>query len=149
MKNTKLKLDLDGKPLVVDLNQYKADKVDMLYDKVAELRIKNSVYSKFEKEEGETDDEWRERIAKENEKNKIRKKGEASDVFLKRIFDAKHDMYNLSFGVLNAIAEVFQLEAITEERFKSGNWMSIKKFIYDVLSLGDVPCEDFYVKDLD
>lgn len=149
MKNTVLKLDLAERPVRIDLNMYTADKAFTLFETVAQIRIDSSAFAKFPKEEKETDEDWRTRIREQAEKDQVRKKGEEMPDYLKRIFDAKHEQYQLAFKIMNAITKSFGLEEITEERFKSGNWMSIKRFIYDVLSLGDVPCEDFAVRELD
>jgi hypothetical protein len=148
MKNTRLTLQLADKPIRVELDNFTADRAFDLFDKVAEIRIRTSPYAKFPKEEGETNEQWRERISKDSEKDQIRKDGEDTDKYLKRVFDAKHESYNLAFEILNAICEVFGQEKVTEARFKSAHWMKTKQFIYDVLSLGDVPCGDFEPKEL-
>ena len=146
--SSKLILNLkEGSPIRINLDDYTADKAYDLFDKVAVIRIKNSPHAKFPREERESDDEWRERVKQESEKDQIRKKGEELEVYLRRIFDAKHEMHQQSYEILNAICEVFGLEQLTPERFKSANWMSTKKFIYDVLNLGDIPCADYLVEE--
>ena len=146
MKNTKLSLNLAERPIRIDLDQYTANRAFDLFDLVAAIRIKNSPFTKYPKEEGETNDQWRERIGKEAEKDQVRRDGEDTEVYLKRIFDSKHEMYNLSYEILNAICIVFGVETVSEERFKSANWMSVKQFIYDILTLGDIPASDFYTE---
>lgn len=145
MKNTRINLQLGTRIFRVELDQYTSSKAYELFDKVAEIRIKNSPYAKFPKLEGEADDLWRERIAKESETDKLRKDGEDTEKYLKRVFDAKLEMYELSFSILNAIAEVFNQSKVTEDEFKQGGWLGIKEFVFKVLNLGDIPCNDFYV----
>lgn len=148
MRNTILTLNLGEKPLKINLDNYQSDKVYDLFEKVAQIRIKHSAYGKFSRNEGETNEEWRERIAKEAEKESVRLDGEELDTYLKRVFDAKHEMYLIAFDVLNAICEVFGQATVSEERFKAANWLAVKKFIYDILTLGDIPANDFYTEPL-
>lgn len=148
IKNPKLRLALADRNIIVDLDQYTADKAFDLFDKVAQIRIKTSPFTKYPKEEGESTEQWRERVSKEAEKDAVRREGEEVEVHLKRIFDAKHEMYNLAFEILNAICETFGASPLTESQFKSVNWLNVKKFIYDVLSTGDISCSDFYNEEI-
>lgn len=148
MKNTKLVLNLAEKPVRIDLDLYTSDRAYELFEKVAQIRIKNSPYAKYPKQPGEGDTEWRERLRIEAEKEQIRGEEESEKAYLERVFNAKNEQFMLAKEILCSICEVFGLEQPSEARFKSGNWIATKRFIYDVLSLGDIACGDFYVEEI-
>lgn len=148
LKNTKLRLNMLDKPITVDLDQYTADRVDQLTEKVAAIRIKYSIYAKYPQEAGETREAWAERVSKLAQDEYMRKDDETVQDHLKRMFDPKTDTHKMAFEITNAICEVFGQDVVSEARYKSASWLALKNFIYDVLSLGDIPCSDFLVEDL-
>lgn len=142
----KLKINFGPNQFVVDPNTYSYDRVAELAEKVADIRRKNSLFAKYPLEEGESREKWRERIEPLMEKDMLRQEGESADDHLKRLFEAKVDTHEIAFEVVGAIADTFQLRAPTKEDFRAANWLKTRKFIYDVLNIGDIPCDDFYPK---
>lgn len=120
--------------------------VEDLREAVADIRRKHSIFAKYPMEEGESREKWKERVEPIIEADLTRKEGEGLQDHLKRIFEIKSDSHEMAPEILNAICEVFGLREVKEEDFKQSNYIDVKAFIYDVLSLGDIPCDDFYPK---
>ncbi len=133
---------------MVKCSDYSYEKVDQLREKVAEIRRKRSVYYKWPMLESETSEKWRERVAPMMDADTTRKEGESVDEHMKRLFELKSETHEMAPEVLNAISEIFSCKAPSEEDLKKSNWLETKAFIYDVLNLGDIPCDDFSGKKL-
>lgn len=95
-------------------------------------------------EEGENKEKWRARVEPLIEEDLIRKEGETLQDHLKRMFEAKSDTHEMAPEILNAICTVFGLKSVSEEDFRKANYLDVKAFIYDVLSVVDIPADDFY-----
>lgn len=144
--NLKLRINFGTRQFVVNCNDLTYDRAIDLADKVAEVRMKSSLLSKFPMDEGEGREKWLERIEPLLEKDRIRKDGESTDDHLKRLFGGKIDSHEAAYDITNAIAKAFDLQPVTMAEFKAANWMAIKSFIYDVLNMADVPADEFYPK---
>ena len=97
-------------------------------------------------EEGESRDKWRTRVEPQMESDLTRQDGESVGDHMKRMFELKSETQDMAPKVLASICEVFNLRTPEEDQFKKANWLDVKQFIYNVLSLGDIPCDDFLPK---
>jgi hypothetical protein len=144
--NMKLNVEVGSTRMAVDCNNYRYEVVEELRELVADIRRKHSIFSKYPMDEEETKEKWRARVEPEIELDLVRKDGEKFEDHLKRMFEAKTDSHEMAPEILNAIAKVFSLREVSIDDFKKSNWLDVKAFIYDILSLGDIPAEDFYPK---
>lgn len=148
LEKLKMRVNVGQRQLVVNCADYTYERAVELADKVAEVRRKNSLFSKYPMEEGETREKWRERIEPLLENDIVRKDGESETEHLGRLFESRVDSHDAAFDIVNAIATSFGNAPFSKEDFKKTNWIDIRGFIYDVLNLGDIPCDDFYPKRL-
>lgn len=142
----KLRINFGTRQFIVNCNDLTYDRAVELADKVAAIRMKSSLLSQFPMEEGETREKWLERIEPLTDKDRQRKDGESVDDHLKRLFDGKIRSHNAAFEITNAIAETFNLPAVSKEDFKTANWLMVKSFLYDVLNLSDISADEFEPK---
>ena len=145
-QNLKIKINFGARQFIVNCNDLIYDRAVELAEKVAEIRMKTTLLSKYPMEEEETKDKWLERIGPLLEKDRLRKPGEAIEVHLKRISGAAVASHEAAFGVINAIAEVMGMPKVDLADFKSASWIAIKGFIYDVLTMADVDADEFAPK---
>lgn len=144
-KDLKFILEVGEVRVGVDTANYTLDKVEELREKVSEIRINNSPFSKYPMEEGETREKWSERVSPIVQEEEARKEGESSEDHLKRIFTAKNDAQTVAFEIFKAVTDVFNLRTFSKEEFKKVNWIKLKKFLYDVLDTADIPASEYYV----
>jgi molecular chaperone GrpE (heat shock protein) len=105
------------------------------------------VYAKYPFEEGESREKWAERVSKAAQEEYSRQDGETAEAHLKRMFEIKNEAHEMAFEIMNAIAEVFGLKKVTKSDLDKVSWLSLKSFIYDILSMADIPgAEDFLPK---
>ena len=148
MADTKLKINIGGNQFVVNCADYTCGRKDELTEKMLEIIRTNSIFTKYPMEEEESREKWQERVQKDMDKDKERKEGESVEEHLKRVLSPKNDAQEMALATLNAIAETFGLRQVTPEDLKNTNWLAVKRFLFDVLSMGDVPGADvFWVKD--
>lgn len=143
-KDIRMSIQLGDCRLVADTANYTYDKVCELAERVAEIRSKNSLFAKYPLEENENKEDWAKRIEPKMQEELLRREGEKEEDHLKRIYGAKVDAHATAYGIMNAIAEVLCSKNVTLEDFKRCNWLSAQQFIYDVLSMGMIPCDDFF-----
>lgn len=148
IEKLRLKINIGTRQFVVNCTEYTYEKATELAEKVAEIRRANSLFSKYPMEEGETREKWRERIEPLLESDVVRKDGESVQEHLGRLFESKVDSHNNAFDIMNAIGSSFGQQPLSKDEFKKANFLEIKSFIYDVLNLGDIACDDFYPKRL-
>lgn len=139
-----MKLVLLG--LIVNCNDYSYEKVDALREKVADIRRSSSIFSKYPMEESESREKWKTRVEPQMESDMTRKDGESVADHMKRMFELKSETQEIAPQILSAVCETFNLRTPADEDFKKSNWLDVKQFIYNVLSLGDIPCDDFLPK---
>lgn len=140
-----LELSVGGVRLLVPMTKLTPPKGRALVAKLAELKAKNSEFMEYPIKEKETIDEWYERIGPDLLKDKtLRRKGESTEDYLKRIYTQKTDKFQLVYEVLKFIAELFeQPESVTPALFDNTPYAYSKKFIRDVLDALELGSEDF------
>lgn len=143
-KDIRMQIQLGDTRLMVDTANYSYEKVCLLNERVAEIRSKNSLFAKYPLEPEESKEDWAKRIEPEMQKELLRGAEESVEDHLKRIHGAKQDSHKMSFEIMNAIADTLCNKTISEDDFKRSNWLQIQQFVYDVLSIGRIPCEDFF-----
>ena len=141
-----LKINIGQFQFVVDPNQYSYTKVIDLRDKMSDIRRKHSIFTKYPMLPEETREQWSKRIQTDLEQDNKRKSDESVEDHLKRLYKSEVDAHDLAYEALNAIASTFGIRAVSDQEFKDANWLSVKAFIYDVLNLGDIPCDEFFPK---
>lgn len=143
MRNSKLRLPLGNLTITVDLDTFTYDKVIELREKVAEIRRKNSIYSKYPFDEGESREHWSERVSKEAQEDGVRKDGETVEDHLRRLFDAQDDTHKTTQEIVLGVCAAFNQPLPTDDQLRKANWLGLNSFLYDVLSLAKIPCPDF------
>lgn len=142
-KDTRIALPIGERRLVVKLDDYSLMRAMVLSEKVAEIRKNHSIFVKYPMDEGETREKWRERVEPLLENEQMRVDGESEQDHLKRLFNVKPDAHQMALEIINAIAETFGAKPFSEQELNNANWIAVKQFIYDVLSMGDIAADDF------
>lgn len=142
----KIKTVFGMSQFIVDPLAYSYDRVEKLRAAVTDIRKGHSLFAKYPLEEGESREKWRERIEPLMEKDLVRKDGESSEDHLNRLFEYKDDTFEMEYEIVQAIAKTFALTGPEKEDFRGSNLPKTRKFIYDVLYLGGIPCDEFYPK---
>lgn len=130
------------------LTSYTEDNCIELNRRVIEVYSKHLLQYRFPMDEEETEVDWQKRVQPILDAEKIRKKGESIEHHRDRLFaPSKGNIHTVAFEIIKIIAEIFQPGTeITELVFKQANWLTVKLFIFDILNLADVPCDDFMPK---
>lgn len=139
----KIRINFGQRQFIVDCNHLTYEHAVELAEKVAAVRMRNSLLSKFPMEEEETREKWLERIEPLLAQDRLRRSNESIDDHLKRLFGGNIASHDAAYDVINVIAEVFGNQAVDKDDFKKANFLQIKAFIFDVLSLADVPADEF------
>lgn len=133
--------------IVVDVDKYTSKAVKALDKAIREIRQKHSIYAKHPMLEGESREEWADRIRPELEAQVTRKAGESEQDHLNRLFNPEIDPATAMFEILEAISESLGLRSVPKEVFdESANLIRVKEFIYNVLNMADIPADDFFPK---
>lgn len=146
IEKMKLKINFGPRQFIVNCADYTYERATVLAEKVAEVRRHSSLFAKYPMEEGESREKWRQRIEPLLENDVTRKEGETVPEHLARLYESKIDSHENTLEILNAIAESFSIMPLTSEDVKKSNWLEVKAFVYDVLNLGDIPCEEYRPK---
>lgn len=117
---------------------------DQLNCKITKARIDNSEFKEVPPKEGETKDEYQERLKEWGKEQSKLRKGESAEEFLTRNFEYR--AYKDNWGYLNdivkAIAEVTnQANKFDEESLKDTPTVDINNFIFRVCKVAKIPCE--------
>lgn len=137
-----MRLALGQGVLLVNPDSITPDQMDSLSDQLGEVTRKHSIFGKYPLKDGETIDEWRERVEKEiPEKNK-KKDEESAEDYLKRIFKPQRDKHELIFDVLMSFCSVFG-GSMTREGFRSSPYGESKSFVLKVLKGIDFPTAEY------
>lgn len=120
VKNTLISVNLGPARLVVDNDRYTLSIVKKLTSTVSEIRDKHlsALDARVKRAEDETDETYNKRLAEVGDRNLLAE---------------------MAFDITKAIAENFgQTDKVTPESFESASWPSIKRFLFEVLSEGDI-----------
>ena len=142
MKEPKLEFSISGQRIIVDMEVALRRQVNELFDKVADIRAKHSVYGKYPFETNETREQWAERISKESQDELTRTEDESAGDHLKRLFESKSEVSLMVPEVFNAICETFGYKTFTDKDFDEVKWQKVKRFLADVLTACNVPGAD-------
>lgn len=136
-------LEAGATRLGVSSADYTWDRAERLREETAQVRRDNSIFAKYPRNEGESEQAWKDRIKPEVETENIRKEGEDHSDYLKRVLELKSDVPTLLPQFMNVIVETFALRQPTEDDLKKMSYIESKRFIFDVLSNADAICSDF------
>lgn len=134
--------------LAINTMEYKEASVAELHTKVLDVYRRHMPIYRHPMLEEETEDEWKARVQPLLDKEKIRKKGESVEDHQRRLFSPSGgDTHKIAFEIVTAIASVFQPKVVVSpEDYKEANWLKIKLFLFDILNLADIPCDEFIPK---
>ncbi len=147
-----LKLKLFSPPGVPGENSFSLnterltpDSIDILAEKLTDLKLKHSVFGKYPIWKDETVDDWSKRIQPTLQEDNKRKEEEGAEEYLKRSLFAvdNKDKMNFVFDTLNALAETFGQPEITRDIFRKTSYTEVKGFITAILSVADISTKDF------
>ena len=140
----KLKLELPPGFIVIDVDKIEPDQMDEISDMLGEVKFQNSVYHEFPMLDGESDEEWQERITPLWLESKSKKKDESIEEYLRRSFKTSNAKKKILFDTLKGLAGVFgQADKVTEKAFGQSSYVMCKRFVIDVLKAIDFPTSDF------
>lgn len=137
-----LRLDIPPGVVLINTDKITPNQMDQLSDLLAEVARKHSIFGKYPLAEGETLDEWKERVEKEIPEKNRKKDDEKSDEYMKRIFKPQQDKKLMVFDTLEAMSTVFGGN-VSYEGFRSASYGVTKTFVLNVLKAMDFPVGDY------
>jgi hypothetical protein len=137
-------LELGAERLVVFEKDVLFENIDKISEEYSEVKTKHSLFAKYPMKDGESSQEWQERVLPllAAESNKLDK--ESNKDYLARIYKLSLDKHKLTIDTIKMLAKVFGQEAkATDASFKKCSFVAARKFVVTVFEACCLPTRDF------
>lgn len=140
-----IEINFGNTRFAVDVDKLSRKKIEEVYVKLVELEERQHPYRKFQimypRLENESDEDWKNRVKAEVEKEITKHEGESDLDYLKRLAkqDMKEHITSKGLDVVNIVAEVLNMTPIGEGDYDETAWSMIEPFLFDVLTRARLP----------